>query len=218
MAKSKQARIQLIEAFVNRLGQYGQRPGVYNPYHFSNPANAVRRANLIHYLNQVADAPLVLIGEAPGYRGCRWTGIPFSSEYMLFSEKCLGEGYEVAPDAAGDRKEPTAGMIWKYLQAQSLLPLCWNAFPFHPYPAYRPTKNRKPNAEELKRGAQILKEFIVLFPDKPLVAVGGVAASALDKMGFEHLKVRHPSYGGKADFVRGMDQILAELRAAGNLS
>src|SRR3982750_306430 len=44
---------------------------------------ARRRARLAAYLEARADAPLLLVGEAPGYRGARVSGIPFTSERQL---------------------------------------------------------------------------------------------------------------------------------------
>lgn len=43
----------------------------------------VRRARLRAYLESRADAPLLLVGEAPGYRGARVSGVPFTSERQL---------------------------------------------------------------------------------------------------------------------------------------
>ncbi|UCG25887.1 MAG: hypothetical protein JSW55_07845, partial [Chloroflexota bacterium] len=58
-------------------------------------ANAVRRANLRLYLSQIAAAgpALLLVGEAPGYRGCRLTGVPFTSEAILLDERIRPFGF-----------------------------------------------------------------------------------------------------------------------------
>jgi len=42
----------------------------------------VRRARLRAYLESRGDAPLLLVGEAPGYRGARVSGVPFTSERL----------------------------------------------------------------------------------------------------------------------------------------
>jgi hypothetical protein len=38
---------------------------------------------LTRYLDERADAPVLLVGEAAGYRGARVSGIPFTSERQL---------------------------------------------------------------------------------------------------------------------------------------
>src|SRR5947209_13499971 len=53
--------------------------GTYNQYARSE----FRRHRLAAYLASRADAPLVLVGEAAGYRGARVSGIPFTSERQL---------------------------------------------------------------------------------------------------------------------------------------
>ncbi len=40
-----------------------------------------------------------------------------------------------------------------------------------------------------------------------LIAVGGDAAEALGKFGYVHQTVRHPSYGGKYLFLKGISKI-----------
>ena len=44
-----------------------------------------RRENLKLYLEKMKklNPSFLLLGEAPGYKGCRLTGIPFSSEKIL---------------------------------------------------------------------------------------------------------------------------------------
>src|ERR671936_2322994 len=42
-----------------------------------------RRGRLLTYLRAREDAPLLLVGEAAGYRGARVSGVPFTSERQL---------------------------------------------------------------------------------------------------------------------------------------
>ena len=44
---------------------------------------AARRERLRGYLESRREAPLLLVGEAAGYRGARVSGIPFTSERQL---------------------------------------------------------------------------------------------------------------------------------------
>src|SRR3972149_2026648 len=47
-------------------------------------APQIRKANLRYYLDSYKKfPPILLIGEAPGHKGCRFSGIPFTSEGQL---------------------------------------------------------------------------------------------------------------------------------------
>ena len=58
--------------------------GAFNQYLESNPdlekpdGPAIRRRNLRRYLCEFANASYLLVGEAAGYAGCRFSGIPFT--------------------------------------------------------------------------------------------------------------------------------------------
>ncbi|MBZ0288124.1 MAG: hypothetical protein K8I30_10960, partial [Anaerolineae bacterium] len=72
--------------FIDRLSGAPTSADATNPYQAGdNPYHAIRRSNLQRYLTDVyARQPkLALIGEAPGYKGMRLTGIPFISRRML---------------------------------------------------------------------------------------------------------------------------------------
>ena len=61
-------------ALIERLSQVETAPDAYNQYGAGdNPYNALRRANLLRYFQDVyaRQTPIVLIAEAPGYRGMR---------------------------------------------------------------------------------------------------------------------------------------------------
>ncbi|HXO19680.1 MAG TPA: hypothetical protein VOA87_07115, partial [Thermoanaerobaculia bacterium] len=70
-------------------GPRGTAAGVANPYRDSAPdldlpaAARRRRANLEAYLDLVGSPRWVLLGEAPGFRGGRFSGIAFTSERQL---------------------------------------------------------------------------------------------------------------------------------------
>ena len=65
-----------------------QGEGTFNQYRdvtarFDLPNGAaIRRANLRCYLELFAGASYVLVGEAAGYAGCRFSGIPFTGYYL----------------------------------------------------------------------------------------------------------------------------------------
>ena len=64
--------------FVERLAA-ARIGGTFNQYAESR----LRRERLARYLRDRRRARLLLVGEAPGYRGARVSGIPFTSERQL---------------------------------------------------------------------------------------------------------------------------------------
>lgn len=174
-----------------------------------------RRHNLQVYLQQLrhVQPALMLIGEAPGYNGCRQTGIPFSSQALMARGVLNGtlftkaNGYKIArPPYA---REQSAGIVWEVLERHHTLALCWNAYCFHPHKPGDINSNRKPGAGEIEAAASYLRDLITLFPSvTTIVAVGNSAEHALTRLDIAHTKVRHPAHGGKPQFVTGMDAIL----------
>jgi uracil-DNA glycosylase len=141
---------------------------------------ARRRDRLERYLDEHAGAPLLLIGEAPGYRGARISGIPFTSERQL-----TGTG----------PAEATASIVHRVLAELVLL---WNVVPTHPGTA---SSNRAPTRGEVAAGRVFADE---LAGGRRVIAVGRVAHAAF---GGEH--VRHPAHGGAAEFARGLRELVA---------
>jgi uracil-DNA glycosylase family 4 len=150
---------------------------------------ALLRARLSHYLASRADARLVLVGEAPGYRGARVSGIPFTSERQL-----TGAG----------PAEATATVVQRMLRELGLAQdvLLWNVVPTHPGTA---SSNRPPTSAEVASGRHFAE---ALADGRLLVAVGRVAAGALAAP-----YVRHPSHGGAAAFRRGLAEIARDVHA-----
>jgi uracil-DNA glycosylase family 4 len=100
--------------------------------------------------------------------------------------------------------------MWDYLGTDVNVPIMWNAFPFHPHLNNSPESNRRPNEEELEVGEQYIKLVFELFKPKKLCSLGRVGESVLHRL-FPNetiTYIRHPSYGGKKDFILGMSKIL----------
>jgi len=132
---------------------------------------------LSRYLEEQADALVLLVGEAPGYRGARVSGIPFTSERQL-----TGSG----------PAEATATIVHRVLDELGLQEehvLLWNVVPTHPGTA---SSNRRPTRAEIDFG---LRFFEPLAEGRAVVAVGRVAERA-----FRCPSVRHPSHGGAEAF------------------
>jgi len=168
--------------------------------------NAIRRRNLRLYLSDLeAIGPrMLLIGEAPSYRGGRLTGIPFVSETVMFDILGADRGYRKATIGPKLSTEASATMVWGTIRGIAPLPILWNAFPFHPFHAGEPDSNRMPTANELAIGAPFIEWMTRLFPIELVVAIGNQASISLTRLGIEHDRVRHPSQGGKRMFVEGM--------------
>lgn len=149
-----------------------------------------------------------MIGEAPGYKGCAQSGIPFTSLDIISS---LDFFKNKAQLLGGKEKERTATMIWNVIGPIAEPPMLWNAFPFHPHKNNSPKSNRKPNINEINEGLEYIKMLQKIFPNANLIAVGNVAYESLNKFGLTvYGKVRHPSFGGKAQFNEKIIKILAK--------
>jgi hypothetical protein len=143
----------------------------------------LRRRRLVAYLESRQGASLLLVGEAPGYRGARVSGIPFTSERQL--------------SGAGPT-EATATIVRRVLGELRLEEdtLLWNAVPTHPHLPGRPDTNRPPTRREVEAG---LPFVTALARGRRVIAVGRVAGEALGTAW-----IRHPSRGGAAAFREGL--------------
>jgi uracil-DNA glycosylase len=199
-----------FDRFVANLARVELSDRAVNQY----AESAVRRRNLRLYFDELeAIAPrLLLVGEAVSYRGGRLTGIPFVSESLMLcgiDGRFLGaeRGYRKADPATPVSTEASATMVWATIRNLEPLPLLWNAFPFHPFQPGNPLSNRMPSVGELATGAPFIARLLELFAIERVVAVGNQAARCLASLGVEHVKVRHPSQGGKRAFVDGMARL-----------
>ncbi len=191
--------------------------GLFNPYCDEDPrldrarGAAIRRANLRAYLHAFQDARYLLVGEAAGYNGCRFTGVPFTGEDLLVGDGALGwtQGLRLARSSKGARlsSERSAGIVWGAIGERRDL-LLWNAVPWHPHRPHRPLSNRPPARGEVRAGRELLERFLALFPHATPVAVGRVAEGALRELGLDPIYVRHPSMGGKRDFLSGVAALM----------
>jgi hypothetical protein len=205
-----------VSAFVEQVSLVPSGPGRNNFFDHTIPANAQRRHNLeLYLLEMLARTPKVLLlGEAPGFRGMRITGVPFTNRHMFegpansFGLFGPGKGYEVPAEAAGVASEPTATVMWDVLAELDFLPLLWSACPWHTHVPGRPQSNRTPTVAEAGLGTPFWQALAELFGIETVVAVGNVAHRSLLGSGVDAPKVRHPAHGGRSGFKRGLEELL----------
>jgi uracil-DNA glycosylase len=149
----------------------------FNFYRDGPDAN-LRRRRLREYLDSRQDAPFLLVGEAPGYRGARVSGIPFTSERQV-----TGSG----------PAEATATIVHRVLAELGIETrvLLWNVVPTHPGTE---STNRPPTRAEVEEGLPFVHR---LAGGRRVIAVGRLAEAALGAP-----YVRHPSHGGAEPFRR----------------
>ena len=148
-------------------------PDVFNPWSdydeqcdIGPEAPDIRCRQLQDYLEpRLNRARILLIAEAAGYQGCRFTGIPITCERMLLDEHkqissalILGRRGERTsrpdctfmtsrPQQEKGMNEPTDTYVWGAIVDNGIDPqdvLLWNIFPFHPHKK-SPFSNRTPS-------------------------------------------------------------------------
>ena len=190
---------------------------LFNPYAGAVPGldrrggAARRRANLRSYLASYQHPPeLLVVGEAIGYRGGRFTGVPLTSERLLSEPGRFL--FAAAPTSRGEPyAEPTATILWSVLGPYRERVIAWNAVPLHPHLAGKPLSNRTPTAVERRMFLSLLAALYSQSGVGRAVALGNQASAALGELGIEHVKVRHPANGGATAFRREMTAAIAAL-------
>jgi hypothetical protein len=194
---------------------------VFNPYsdccpvHDRADASASRSATLSAILAAAASrgAHSVWIGRDLGYRGGRRTGLALTDDVHVAAHAARW-GIETRRCTKGlPVKERTAALAWSVLDEIDLPVFLWNVFPFHPHEPDLPFTNRPHRASERAVGEEILSELLRILRPERVVALGGDAASCGERVApGKCLKVRHPSYGGQADFLRQMCDLYGPRR------
>ena len=224
-----------VERFI-RLLRKSPSGAVFNPWWQVDKQNdavhnapSIRRRQLAAYLRKrLGKVKLAVIGEALGYRGGHFSGIPMTSERILLGKKG-DDGIKpeyvfssIKPRRTSKQKkcpdgfsEPTATIIWGTLLKLGLKPeqfVLWNAFPWHSFdPRRGKLSNRMPTKKERSAGLSVLKAFLDLFPCDEIVALGKIAASQLKELNIESHAVRHPASGGARLFRQQIAKILNEV-------
>lgn len=206
---------------------------VFNPWRDVDAENdrdsrapGIRTKHLRHYLSsRIGKARYLLIGEALGYQGGHFSGIPMTSERILLGYK-EGEGispFHVLPGFKPRQtskpeimpqgfSEPTATIVWGTLLKAGIMPstfVLWNVFPWHPYNVKkRILSNRRPLNDELQCGYPVLRKFLGLFPERKVIALGKISAGTFRELGIPYSEVRHPANAGAREFRAKIKRLL----------
>lgn len=201
------------EDFVDAIADV-RMPRVFNPYsdvcpYFDLPdAPARRRRNLRAHIEAAVARGVrtIWVARDLGYRGGRRTGLALTDEANLPSlQRSFGNGIAIARATRGPVvRERTAATIWDVIHQLEAPVFTWNVFPLHPHDADNPLTNRCHTREERITCQWLLEAIMDLLQPASIVAIGNDAASGLRDLGIDCLKVRHPSYGGKPEFVSGI--------------
>lgn len=198
--------------FVKRLASICIE-NVFNPYSDTcdvfdlAAAASIRRRNLRNYLGAVEllGVDTIWMGRDLGYRGGRRTGLALTDEYHLGEMQSLFPGAVVSRATKGSAvAERTATEIWDALRVLQTVPLLWNVFPLHPHEPENSLSNRRFKAGELALVENLNAALIAWLRIRRIVCIGQDAAHYAGRFCDHVTVVRHPSYGGVADFRRGI--------------
>jgi uracil-DNA glycosylase len=194
-----------LESFLERLVDV-EIGSTCNQYHEWIPgldagpsAPAQRLANLrAHLADRAGGCGLLLVGEAPGHLGCRFSGIAFTAERQLPPER------RTSTHPAG-YSEASATIVTRVLAELGLDAgtVRWNAVPTHPHQPGQPRSNRTPTAGEIEQGRMLLAELVDALAPARVVAVGRIASGLLPGVPY----VRHPARGGATAFRQGLTEL-----------
>lgn len=209
MSRTKKPR---ASQFVEQLAVL-RFDNVFNPYADACPdcddgnAAATRRRNM----ELVLEAALlkrvesIWIARDLGYRGGRRTGLALTDEVHLSWHSALFGTPPLARATKGPAvAERTAKTVWQMLRAINRPIFLWNVFPLHPHEPDDPMSNRCHTRPERDACRPLLVWLLDALQPRNIVAIGRDAHGALEDLGVSAMPVRHPSYGGQAEFIGGL--------------
>lgn len=209
-----------LAPWLEMLQGFHDRPNAHALYDPHTPAGRIRFANLQVFLKQLLPwkPTVLLIGEAPGYRGAWRTGVNFCSEKIMMGPADRfglfgGEaaGYRLIDPDERLRSEASSTVVQRVFQELPCPPLVWPAFPLHPHTPGKDDSNRTPTPAELRRDAlPQLEQLISLYKPKHIAAVGNIGMGCLEQLGISATKIRHPAHGGGPAFRDGLLALMRE--------
>jgi hypothetical protein len=204
-----------VQEFVTEIASL-RFDNVFNPYsdacglHDIPESPFVRCQNLTGYLKAALRLGVgtAWFGRDLGYRGGRRTGLALTDEPHLPVLSHAFGGLTVQQATIGDPVgERTAGYVWKVISTLKCQPFLWNVFPLHPFEPGNQMSNRRHTAQERDLCEAMLRELLRCLKPRRLIALGADSHTALARLGYTSTYVRHPSYGGTVEFMRGIARV-----------
>lgn len=193
--------------FENTFNPYSDHCGIHDMENAPHRRSAMLSKMLDSAIE--ADVDSIWIGRDLGYRGGRRTGLALTDDIHIDAHtKRWGIAAERATKGEAI-SERTAAVIWKMLNQIEAPIFLWNVFPLHPHEIDDHFSNRSHNSRERRAGEDLLLQLMTLLRPRRIVAIGNNAAdTALRLTRREHVvRVRHPSYGGQAQFIRQITEL-----------
>jgi hypothetical protein len=165
-------------------------------------APRIRRENLLHYLEARRSAPVLLVAEAAGWRGARYSGL------CLYCERQIDESTTPLRRTSrhpGGWSEPSATIVQRAIAPWVDRVVLWNLVPTHPRHDAMPHTNRPPTRAEVSEGELWTRRLIDSLQPQFVTAIGRLAAAAL---GDDVPAVRHPAHGGATECTQQLRALL----------
>ena len=191
---------------------------VFNQYLDCNPAvdrpeaARIRRENLRAYLESAATIGRVLVvGEAAGPWGTRFSGVPFTGERQLSDSSFPYRGSQSSLSLPLIKQKRTPPFIsnssetfWNAMLIYSGRILAWDMFPLHPHKTADALSVRNPTTREIGQFAQAIELLMDYAQPKKVLAIGMKAYGQLQNMQLKSIYIRHPANGGNIKFKDGV--------------
>ena len=156
---------------------------------------------------------VVLLAEAPGPWGCRFSGVPLVSEAQLTDADFPIHGRQTSQEPE-PHHEYSARIYWRALLNHFPTFFTWNSVPFHPYKTDKPMSIRTPKQSELIIYKPVVEGIVTAIDPVVVLAIGRKAESVLGKLGIACTYIRHPSQGGATIFTEGVTAVFEQLNAS----
>lgn len=229
-----------LKNLLDDLRVFKSPPLVFNPWRdcdekcdIAKDAPQIRLRQLEKFLSlRLRAAKFILVAEAVGYQGAKFTGMPLTSERIILGKHQIKPAFVLggefgqrtsdpkSPLLKGAQKrfgfcEPTATIVWKEAMACKVSPLeivTWNIFPFHPYRSLgEPLTNRTPKRSEFETGLRYLFRFIQVFPGASVISIGAHSKNILNGAKIPNFHVPHPANGGAPKFRSSISQVFGRF-------